>query len=75
MPRVVLYQPEIPPNTGNVARSCAATRLALASVRWVSTKPTSCEERAQICDTALRLAKMMFANYVETAPGLMHFAV
>ena len=25
MPRVVLYQPEIPPNTGNVARSCAAT--------------------------------------------------
>jgi tRNA (cytidine/uridine-2'-O-)-methyltransferase len=25
MPRLVLYQPEIPPNTGNVARSCAAT--------------------------------------------------
>lgn len=25
MPRVVLFQPEIPPNTGNVARSCAAT--------------------------------------------------
>ena len=25
MPRVVLYQPEIPPNTGNVARTCAAT--------------------------------------------------
>ncbi|MCS5698704.1 tRNA (cytidine(34)-2'-O)-methyltransferase [Cyanobium sp. FGCU-52] len=25
MPRIVLYQPEIPPNTGNVARSCAAT--------------------------------------------------
>ena len=25
MPRVVLYQPEIPPNTGNVARSCAAS--------------------------------------------------
>ena len=25
MPRVVLYEPEIPPNTGNVARSCAAT--------------------------------------------------
>ncbi len=25
MPKVVLYQPEIPPNTGNVARSCAAT--------------------------------------------------
>lgn len=25
MPQVVLYQPEIPPNTGNVARTCAAT--------------------------------------------------
>ena len=25
MPRVVLFQPEIPPNTGNVARTCAAT--------------------------------------------------
>ena len=26
---VVLVQPEIPPNTGNVARLCAATRTAL----------------------------------------------
>lgn len=25
MPRVVLVHPEIPPNTGNVARTCAAT--------------------------------------------------
>jgi tRNA (cytidine/uridine-2'-O-)-methyltransferase len=25
MPRVVLFQPLIPPNTGNVARTCAAT--------------------------------------------------
>lgn len=29
MPRVVLYQPQIPPNTGNVARTCAATGTAL----------------------------------------------
>jgi tRNA (cytidine/uridine-2'-O-)-methyltransferase len=27
--RMVLYQPEIPPNTGNVARLCAATRTSL----------------------------------------------
>jgi tRNA (cytidine/uridine-2'-O-)-methyltransferase len=26
---VVLYQPEIPPNTGNIARTCAATGIAL----------------------------------------------
>jgi tRNA (cytidine/uridine-2'-O-)-methyltransferase len=25
IPRVVLFQPQIPPNTGNVARTCAAT--------------------------------------------------
>ena len=25
MPKVVLFEPQIPPNTGNVARTCAAT--------------------------------------------------
>jgi tRNA (cytidine/uridine-2'-O-)-methyltransferase len=25
MPRIVLHEPQIPPNTGNVARTCAAT--------------------------------------------------
>ena len=29
MVRVVLFQPEIPPNTGNVARTCAATETEL----------------------------------------------
>jgi tRNA (cytidine/uridine-2'-O-)-methyltransferase len=29
LPRVVLYQPQIPPNTGNVARTCAATGAEL----------------------------------------------
>lgn len=29
MPRVVLVQPQIPPNTGNIARTCAATRTEL----------------------------------------------
>lgn len=29
MPQVVLYQPEIPPNTGNIARTCAATDTPL----------------------------------------------
>ena len=29
MPRVVLFQPQIPPNTGNVARTCAATDTEL----------------------------------------------
>jgi tRNA (cytidine/uridine-2'-O-)-methyltransferase len=29
MPRVVLINPEIPPNTGNIARTCAATETEL----------------------------------------------
>ncbi|MFM1797771.1 MAG: hypothetical protein RLZZ117_49 [Cyanobacteriota bacterium] len=29
MPRVVLFEPQIPPNTGNVGRTCAATGLEL----------------------------------------------
>lgn len=29
MPRVVLLEPEIPPNTGNVARTCAAMAVEL----------------------------------------------
>jgi tRNA (cytidine/uridine-2'-O-)-methyltransferase len=29
MPQLVLIQPEIPPNTGNIARTCAATATAL----------------------------------------------
>lgn len=29
MVRIVLFQPEIPPNTGNVARTCAATESEL----------------------------------------------
>lgn len=29
MPRVVLVHPEIPPNTGNIARTCAATKTEL----------------------------------------------
>ena len=29
MPRVVLVNPQIPPNTGNIARTCAATRTEL----------------------------------------------
>lgn len=29
MPAVVLYQPQIPPNTGNIGRTCAATGTPL----------------------------------------------
>ena len=29
MPRIILFEPEIPPNTGNIARTCAATKTPL----------------------------------------------
>ncbi|MEI6531422.1 MAG: tRNA (cytidine(34)-2'-O)-methyltransferase [Chlamydiota bacterium] len=31
--KVVLFQPEIPQNTGNIARTCAATRTPLCLIR------------------------------------------
>jgi len=33
MPKVVLVHPEIPPNTGNIARTCAATATELHLVK------------------------------------------
>ena len=33
MPRVILYQPEIPQNTGNIIRLCANTGVALDLVK------------------------------------------
>ncbi|MEA5418602.1 tRNA (cytidine(34)-2'-O)-methyltransferase [Spirulina sp. CCNP1310] len=33
MPKVVLVHPEIPPNTGNIARTCAATNTELHLVQ------------------------------------------
>jgi tRNA (cytidine/uridine-2'-O-)-methyltransferase len=33
MPQIVLIEPEIPPNTGNIARTCAATGTALHLVK------------------------------------------
>ncbi len=33
MVKIVLYQPEIPPNTGNIARSCALTETPLHLIK------------------------------------------
>jgi tRNA (cytidine/uridine-2'-O-)-methyltransferase len=33
MPQIVLVYPQIPPNTGNIARTCAATKTALHLVQ------------------------------------------
>ncbi|MEL6903619.1 MAG: TrmH family RNA methyltransferase, partial [Cyanobacteria bacterium J06606_4] len=33
MPQIVLVHPEIPPNTGNIARTCAATETPLHLVK------------------------------------------
>lgn len=56
MPRVVLVHPEIPPNTGNIARTCAATKTALHLV-----KPLGFE----LSDRYLKRAGLDYWPYVD----------
>jgi tRNA (cytidine/uridine-2'-O-)-methyltransferase len=52
---IVLLEPEIPPNTGNVARLCAATRSALHLIEPLGFK---------LDDTTLRRAGMDYWRHV-----------
>jgi len=54
--QVVLVEPEIPPNTGNVARLCAATQLPLHLVG---------ELGFQITDRHLKRAGLDYWNWVQ----------
>ncbi|MEB3269876.1 MAG: tRNA (uridine(34)/cytosine(34)/5-carboxymethylaminomethyluridine(34)-2'-O)-methyltransferase TrmL [Leptolyngbya sp.] len=56
MARVVLVNPEIPPNTGNIARTCAATATALHLV-----KPLGFE----LSDRYLKRAGLDYWPYVD----------
>jgi tRNA (cytidine/uridine-2'-O-)-methyltransferase len=56
MPRLVLVNPEIPPNTGNVARTCAATETPLHLV-----KPLGFE----LSDKYLKRAGLDYWPYVD----------
>jgi tRNA (cytidine/uridine-2'-O-)-methyltransferase len=56
MPRVVLYQPQIPPNTGNIARTCAAMATELHLV-----EPLGFE----ISDRTLRRAGLDYWPWVQ----------
>ena len=53
---IVLVEPEIPPNTGNVARLCAATRTTLHLIEPFSFK---------LDDTQLKRAGMDYWQHVE----------
>ena len=53
---IVLVEPEIPPNTGNIARLCAATRTTLHLVEPFGFK---------LDDTALKRAGMDYWRHVE----------
>jgi tRNA (cytidine/uridine-2'-O-)-methyltransferase len=53
---VVLFEPEIPPNTGNVARLCAATRSALHLIEPLGFK---------LDDSQLKRAGMDYWRHVE----------
>jgi tRNA (cytidine/uridine-2'-O-)-methyltransferase len=56
MPQVVLVEPEIPPNTGNVARLCAAVRIPLHLVEPLGFKMT---------DRHLKRAGLDYWDFVE----------
>src|SRR6266850_6821016 len=53
---IVLVEPEIPPNTGNVARLCAATRTVLHLIEPLGFK---------LDDTQLKRAGMDYWEHVE----------
>jgi len=54
--RIVLFEPEIPPNTGNIARLCAATRTPLHLIEPLGFK---------IDDKHLRRAGLDYWPYVD----------
>ena len=56
MPRVVLVEPQIPPNTGNIARTCAATETPLHLVGPLG---------FEISDRYLKRAGLDYWPYVE----------
>ncbi len=66
MPRVVLVHPQIPPNTGNIARTCAATDTELHLVAPLG---------FEISDRYLKRAGLDYWNHVKLHyhPNLEHF--
>ncbi len=56
--QVVLYQPQIPPNTGNVARLCVATKTKLHLIRPLGFDTD---------DATLRRAGLDYWKYLEIA--------
>lgn len=56
MPHVVLVNPQIPPNTGNIARTCAATQTALHLVGPLG---------FEISDRYLKRAGLDYWTYVD----------
>src|ERR1700754_2103592 len=58
MPHVILFRPEIPPNTGNVIRLCANTGAALHLVRPLG---------FELDDTRLRRAGLDYHEFARVA--------
>lgn len=56
MVKVVLYEPQIPPNTGNIARTCAATQTELHLVGNLG---------FEISDRAVKRAGLDYWPYVD----------
>ena len=61
---IVLVEPEIPQNAGNIARTCAATGTALHMVRPLG---------FEVSDKYLKRAGLDYWNLVDTGEGWYHF--
>jgi tRNA (cytidine/uridine-2'-O-)-methyltransferase len=75
--KVILYQPQIPQNTGNVVRSCSVTGSALALVpplgfslsdRWLKRAGLDYWEGVDV-----EVVKGDFIDYLAQAPGAVYF--
>ena len=64
--RIALFEPRIPPNTGNIARSCAAFELPLSLIEPLG---------FSIDDRALKRAGLDYWPHVDltTHAGFEHF--
>jgi len=64
--RIVLFEPEIPPNTGNIARLCAATKIPLHLIEPLGFK---------VDNKHLRRAGLDYWPHVDVTihPNLDHF--
>ena len=76
MINVVLYEPEIPQNTGNIMRTCAATHTPLHIIKPTGFKLNDPRMKRAVMDYFDHLTFKVYENFEEFEkenPGIYHF--